>query len=345
MPALTGKSRQTPDKRQSIPSLDMPVPYEKGDKFLASHMVGPGSRAEKGWITLDCTSNTQKDIKGVYTNGQSDCASVAIIKMDPNDKVQQIYMTHLGGGMSLDNLPEMPENIDPRTDNVQVVVKLGATDGLYSSVDAIPELANQLGVNPRQQVQLYCSDPDSPDAGATTGLAITRTGAIGNAGPEGDGFKSVLDGSVPNGGTVKTKAPKKDILVESQRVTEVVNSQYPHSEPGGTAHSQIIQEGLVKPLVSAAKKPAETAYALREVLSSTDRDPSQLAKTVPKSAREQAVKATQMLDGMDQLRSKAIMRENLAQMGGPGLGQQAALDEQAPEPPPRPSRPSRGQAK
>lgn len=337
MPALSGKCRQTPDGRQSIPSLDIPVPYEKGDKFLASHMVGPGSRAEKGWITLDCTSNMQKDIKGVYTNGQSDCASVAIIKMDANDQVQQIHMTHLGGGISLEHLPGMPQGIDPKSDNVQVVVKLGAKDGLYSSVDAIPELANQLGVNPRYQVQLYCSDPDSPDAGSTTGLAITRTGAIGNAGPEGDGFKSVLDESVPNGGTVKTKAPSKDVLVESERVTEVVNSQYPHSEPNGTPHSQIIQEGLVKPLVSASKKPGKTAYALREVLSSNDRDPTQLAKTVPKSAREQATEVPLMLDGMDQLRSKAIMRANLAQMGGPELGQQADLDVQPPVPP-RPSR-------
>ncbi|MBI2786424.1 MAG: hypothetical protein HYX60_09040 [Legionella longbeachae] len=91
---------------KEVKDLKFPVPVEESSKWRAVPMsVGKGE-----WVEVDLTDKA-KNWEGIYTDGLTACAAIAIVKFDEQNKISKVWMYHIEGGFNEDKMPNFPKGL------------------------------------------------------------------------------------------------------------------------------------------------------------------------------------------------------------------------------------------
>jgi hypothetical protein len=157
--------------QRTPPPIDYPVTAKPHDKYLAVAMSPFNLSAEYKWGTVNFQSS---DIEGIYTAGLTSCCAVSIIRENAAHEVEQVWLSHLPGGLDLEKLPDFPEHPVENT-NYQVIIKFG-TEEVYDRFDPESfkqEIAKKYPQIAIENIHAFSSSNQHPS------FAINKDGQVG----------------------------------------------------------------------------------------------------------------------------------------------------------------------
>ena len=238
------------------PSLSLPAPVE-GKQYVPVLMSQQTSiTGEAKWTEVDF-EHSKAD--GIYTNDQSACAVVALIKRDPDTgEPQKVWMIHLGGGFSVDEVPQLPAELEGQ--DYELLVKAGFSEsdyGVQCIEEGMDELLQRFETKPSEH-HLFSSNDNI--GGACQSLMITRSGAVGTC----DGFESVL--FMKNNKAVKPPKSSKPALDDEKAHFEsmIASMEEKYQPLLRVKFSEIVSAFKIP---KQSEKAAEALKGLREYLS------------------------------------------------------------------------------
>lgn len=155
------------------PNLQVPVVAKEGQKYLNVGMSVYHRGQYSSWAEVDFQ---QSDYSGIYTNGLTYCAALAIIKKNEQGQIEKVWMLHLPGGFYENAMRDLPEPWV--TGQFQLIGKFGMDAFCGSSIikeDVLQKLIKRYPDIDLSDITLFASTNNKGS------LAITKSGYVGLA--------------------------------------------------------------------------------------------------------------------------------------------------------------------